>query len=99
MVLILDQGIQASTPIVRPSKYMKYGFTEDCKEAQMTAKRLKRHMRQTGDYADIEAFRVARNYKSNLIRRARRKSFREYIAKVCETPKVMWKGTKFSRDI
>ena len=98
IIQIIQKGIEISTPLVKHSPYMKHGFTKECKAAQAECKRLKRKMNRTGREEDREAFRMARNFKSNLIKRMRTKSFREYVTKTCESPQKMWRGTKFARD-
>ena len=95
---IIQEGIEGSTPWLRPSQYSKPGFSSICKTAQMECKRLKRRFRRSGSDEDREEYSRARNYKSNLIKREQRKGFRDFVTRICESPEAMWKGTKWSRD-
>ena len=98
LTTIIHKGIDQSTPWARPSTYSKPGFTEECKEAQMRCRRLKRIWQEINTSTAREEYRAARNYKTDLIKREQRKAFRLYINDVCESPASMWKGTRWARD-
>lgn len=70
------------------------GFDEDCKEAQMQARRLKKIYNQVPSLENWEEYRVARAFKGRLINKKKRNGYCEYCQKACESPKAMWQACK-----
>ena len=55
IVAAISEAIEASTPIARPSTRSILGWTQGCKDAQMTARRLRRRYPLTRQEDDWEA--------------------------------------------
>lgn len=94
----IASAIEESTPLGTILARSKVGFDEECKEAQMETRRLKKRYMGVGTEDSWDEFRTMRNYKNRLITRASRQAFRTFIAQACESPEAMWKKTKWSRD-
>lgn len=93
----IQEAINESTPLIRISPQSKPGFTPECKEAQKRCKMLKRHWRKTLSEETWNEYKLAKNFKNNLIKRTTRKTFRQFVAEACESPQMMWKKTKWAR--
>ncbi len=70
IISVIQNAIHASTPWVKISPPSRPGFTPECKEAQLNAKKLKRRWRKLGIEEAWEAFREARNNKARIIKKA-----------------------------
>lgn len=75
------------------------GFDEDCKEAQMQARRLKKIYNQNPSVENWEEYRVARAVKGKLINKKKRNGYCEYCQKACDSPKAMWQACKTARKL
>jgi YD repeat-containing protein len=81
----ITKAIEASTPKAKPSPRSIHGWTEECKAAQMTARRLRRRFQRTRLEADWEAYRQARNYKGRLIKKTLRDAHRSRVREAADT--------------
>ena len=95
---IIDKAAKAATPIANITPRSKPGFDEECKEAQMICRRLKKRRMKLLTNEAWEDYRLARNYKNHLITKKSNAAYRTFIAQACESPDTMWKKTKWSRD-
>ncbi len=93
----IQTAINESTPTTRMSPRSKPGFTPECKEAQRRCKSLKRRWRIALSEEAWNEYKIAKNFKNNLIKRTTRRTFREFVAEACESPQMMWKKTKWAR--
>ncbi|EDN05434.1 predicted protein, partial [Histoplasma mississippiense (nom. inval.)] len=76
LVHAITRAIDASTPKAKPSDRSIPGWTQECKEAQRTARRLRRRYQRTRLESDWEAYCQARNYKGRLIKKTLRDAYR-----------------------
>ena len=90
----IQKSIEASTQLVRISKYSMLGFDEECKEAVATVNRLHKIYQESGDQRDWDDYANARNWKKTLIRKMKRKAYRESREKACESPIAMWRASR-----
>ena len=97
LITAIHRSIEVSTPMLRICKRSVPGFDEECKEAQMRARRLRKHFMKTHDEVDWEVYVLARNETKSLIRRKKRKEYRESREEACQDPKNMWKAVKSAR--
>ena len=97
MINALQTAITQSIPLSRISPRSKPGFTPECKEAQRRSNRLKRRWRSQLTEEAWNEYRMARNFKNNLIKRTAKSAFREFVAQACESPEARWKKTKWAR--
>lgn len=74
------------------------GFTPECKEAQLNAKKLKRGWKKLGTEESWEVFREARNHKARIIKKAMKLQYRIETENACDPPTSMWKQCKWSRN-
>ena len=70
IVQSINTAIDRSTPWRRPSPRSVAGFTKECKEAQMEARRLKMRAKCVRTEELWEQYRRARNRKARLINKA-----------------------------
>ena len=97
LLAAITRSIEKSTPLVRLCKYSKPGFDEECKEAVTTAKHLHKVYQERETEEAWEDYKLARNWKKTLIRKMKRKQYRESREQACESPAAMWRACKASR--
>ncbi len=92
------RAIESSTPKKRtnPGRFMLPGFTEACKDIQMETRRLKRTDSEEHTEESREAYRIARNRKGRVIKKALRQAHRERVEEASETLEKMWKLVKWA---
>jgi hypothetical protein len=97
LVNSLLQAIEASPPKKRtnPGQLTLPGFTALCKDIQMETRRLKRIDSRDHTEESREAYRVARNRKGRIIRKALRQAHRERVEEASKTPEKLWKLAKW----
>lgn len=97
IVLAIQSAIHASTPITRHSPRATPGWTRECKETQMEARRLKRLHAYAHTVESWEEYRAARNHKCRVIRRALSQAHRSQVEEASESLGKMWKLAKWAR--
>jgi hypothetical protein len=97
IISAVTNAIEASTPKARMSPRSTYGWTAECKAAQVTATRLRRRFQRTRLLADWEAYQEARNYKGRLIKRTLREAHRLRVKEAANTLEGLWKLAKWAR--
>lgn len=98
LVDCIQQAITLSTPFVNITPRSRMGFTPECKEARDRCRQLRNHWRSHRTMEAWEEYRIARNLKRNLIKKAMTAAFRQFISEACESPERVWKSTKWSRN-
>lgn len=63
----------------------------------MRARRLKKIWKANPCDKTWEEFRIARNYKGTLIKRAMRQAYRKRVADACDSEKGMWQFSRWSQ--
>jgi hypothetical protein len=63
---LTSRATEASMPKASPSEGSAPEWTQECKEAQTTARPLRGRYQRTSRQADEKARREARNYKPNI---------------------------------
>lgn len=98
LVNSLLQAIEASTPRKRtgPNRSKTPGFTAYCKEVQMETRRLKRINSEEHTEESWEAYRIARNRKGRVIKKALRQAHRKRVEEASKSPETMWKLAKWA---
>jgi len=97
LVAAISGAIEASTPKTRPSDRSLSGFTQERKEAQKTAQRLRRKYQRTRNQDDWEAYRQTRNHKGSLIRKTGRDAHRARVREATTTPHGLWRLARWAR--
>lgn len=64
----------------------------------MRARRLKKAWKANPCEETWEEFRVARNYKGTLIKKALRQAYRSNVPEACTSEKSMWQFSRWSRN-
>ncbi|PQE17592.1 reverse transcriptase protein [Rutstroemia sp. NJR-2017a WRK4] len=91
IVRSINNAIDQSTPWSRPSPRSVTGFTKECKEAQMEARRLRRIAKRVQTEELWEQYRRARNRKARLIDKALKAAHRERVETAAESIEGLWK--------
>ncbi|TGO46402.1 hypothetical protein BCON_0327g00020 [Botryotinia convoluta] len=91
IVRSINYAIDQSTPWSRPSPRSVTGFTRECKEAQMEARRLRRMAKRVRTEESWEQYRRARNRKARLIDKALKAAHRERVETASESIEGLWK--------
>lgn len=94
----LSKALNESAPDLKICARSKAGFNEECKEAQMRARRLKKVWKANPSEETWEDLRVARNYKGTLIKKALRQAYRSKLAEACASEKGMRQFSRWSRN-
>ena len=69
LVNVIQQAIEASTPLVKISHRSKPGFDRECKEAQVKARRLRKIFNRRGTEEAWEDYKIARSKAGYVIRK------------------------------
>jgi hypothetical protein len=94
----IQAAIDYSTPLKRRSPRARAGWTTECKEIQLKARRLKRQNSRLHTEESWEAYRIARNQKGRMIRRALLQGHRDQVERAMKSPESMWKVAKWARN-
>jgi exonuclease III len=89
VIKAIQSAIEHATPLKRWSPRMRAGWTPECKEIQAEARRLKRQNSRRQTDESWEAYRVARNRKGRVIRKALLQGHRNQIESAMKSPESM----------
>ena len=92
------QSINSAIDRRRPSPRAVAGFTKECKEAQMEARRLKMRAKCVRTEELWEQYRRARNRKARLINKAPKNAHREQVETASESIEGLWKVAKWAKN-
>lgn len=95
LVKAIQEAVEISTPMVKICSRSKPGFTLECKEAQMKARRLRKIFNRLGTEEAWEEYRAARLEAGYIIRKASRKAYRESRE---EAVAKMWKAVRWAKN-
>ena len=96
---IINRAVEESTPWARPSQYANPSFTGECREAVKETRRLFRRYIATHSEEDWEVYRLARNQKGRIVKRALRSGFREFVKEaIGQGPQGLWRMSKWARN-
>jgi len=98
VVAAIRVAIDHSTPMKRWSPRARAGWTSECKEIQLMARRLKRQNSRLHTEESWEAYRMVRNQKGRVIRRALLQGHRNQVERAMKSPDSMWKLAKWARN-
>ncbi|PQE08856.1 reverse transcriptase protein [Rutstroemia sp. NJR-2017a BBW] len=98
IVAVIQAAINHSTPLKRWSPRARAGWSAECKEIQLEARRLKRQNSREHTEESWEAYRIVRNRKGRIIRRALLQGHREQVERAMQSPENMWKLAKWARN-
>ncbi|KAJ3454759.1 hypothetical protein MRS44_013359 [Fusarium solani] len=74
------------------------GWDEECTQVLTEAKRLGRLHNLYHTEETWEAYRMARNHKGRVIKKALRRAHREKVERASESPEALWKMAKWARN-
>ncbi|KAJ6020305.1 hypothetical protein N7499_003588 [Penicillium canescens] len=96
---VINRAVDESTPWARPSQYANPSFTGECREAVKETRRLFRRYIATHNEEDWEVYKLARNQKGRIIKRALRSGFREFVKEaISQGPQGLWRMSKWARN-
>ncbi len=98
LVNAIDKAIDVSTPKASLYPRLVSGFDEECKDAQMKARKLKKIWKKEVIEESWEEFRLARAEKGQLIAKVKKKVYCESRAKACSSFKELWKAIKHAKN-
>ena len=88
--------VEVSTPWARQSLKDKQFWTPECTEWVLKASSLRWRARNTGDQEDRRLAQLATAEKGKVLRAARRRAFREAMAKVPQGKNKLWKMARWA---
>ena len=94
LVEAIDIVIDASIPRSKLGARSIPGFDEDCNNAQMRARKLKKIQKKEGIKDSWEAFRLAWAEKGCVIAKVKKKAYRESRVEACNFPEELWKAIR-----
>ncbi len=89
LVKAIDTAMDISIPKARLCPKSILGFDEECKDAQMRARRLKTIWKKECIEESWEAFRLARADKGRIIANVKKKSYRKSRTEACTSPEEL----------
>ena len=89
LTIAIQRSIEFSTPLVQICKRSVPGFDCECKEAQMRARHLHKIYQREGTDESWNDYVEARSFKKTVIKKAKRKEYRESREKACQNPGTM----------
>ncbi len=98
LVKAIQEAVEISTPMVKMCSKSKPGFTLECKEAQMEARRLRKIFNRLGTDEAWEEYRAARSQAGYIIRKASQKAYRESYEEACDSVAKVWKAVRWAKD-
>jgi YD repeat-containing protein len=97
VVRAIQSAIEHAAPLKRWSSRARAGWTSECKEIQAEVRRLKRRNARLHTDESWEAYRVARNQKGRVIRKALLQGHRNQIESAIKSPENLWKLARWAR--
>jgi hypothetical protein len=95
---IVQQAAQASTPWATPSAWARQGWTPECTEAISASRRQYRQYMRTHDEEDWDEYKLVRNAKGRVIKKALKQGFRQWVRDTIDKgPRGLWKVSKWAR--
>ncbi len=98
LVKAIQEGVEISTPMLKICSRSKLGFTLECKEAQMRARRLRKIFNRLGTEEAWAEYRAARLEAGYIIRKASRKAYWESREEACGSVAKMWKAVRWTKN-
>lgn len=98
LVKAIQEAVEISTPMVKICSRSKPGFTLECKEAQMKARRLRKIFNRLGTEEAWEEYRASRLEAGYIIRKTSRKAYRESREEACDSVAKMWKAVRWTKN-
>jgi hypothetical protein len=96
---VINQAVQESTPWANPSKWANPSFTDECKQAVKATRRSFRRYVASHSEEDWETYKLTRNQKGRVIKRALRSGFRDFVKEaISQGPQGLWKMAKWTRN-
>ncbi|XMA13648.1 hypothetical protein WAI453_006439 [Rhynchosporium graminicola] len=93
----IQSAIKHATPLKIWSPRARAGWTSECKETQAEARRLKRRNARLHTDESWEAYRIARNQKGRVIRKALLQGHRNQVENAMKSPESMWKLARWAK--
>lgn len=98
LVKAIDIATDISIPKARLCPKSIPRFDEECKDAQIIARRLKKIWKKEGTEKNWEALRLTRAEKGRIIAKIKKKSYRKSRREACISPKKPWKAVKQAKN-
>ncbi|KAI9036090.1 uncharacterized protein KD926_002467 [Aspergillus affinis] len=108
LIETINQGIAASTPWAKPSKWANPSFNVECREMVKITRKFRREYTEsvimngpTDPTTGLrwERYTKVRNRKGKVLAKALRQGYRSWIRKATESgPQGMWRAAKWARN-
>ncbi|KAI9037099.1 putative RNA-directed DNA polymerase from transposon X-element, partial [Aspergillus affinis] len=108
LIETINQGIAASTPWAKPSKWANPSFNAECREMVKITRKFRREYTEsviangpTDPTTGLrwERYTKVRNRKGKVLAKALRQGHRSWVRKATESgPRGMWKSAKWARS-
>ncbi|EGU88459.1 hypothetical protein HZS61_008437 [Fusarium oxysporum f. sp. conglutinans] len=98
MMAAITAAIEEAVPKTTSSPWSRPGWNEECTEALAESKLLRRQHSLYHTEDTWEAYRMARNYKGKVIKKAFKQIHREKVEEAAQSPASLWRIAKWARN-
>jgi hypothetical protein len=99
LITVVQRGVEESTPWAKPSPQANRAWTKECGKAVQDTRRAFRKYISTHLPEDWEAYKLTRNQKGRIVKRALRRGFRNFIEEAIDQgPQGLWRVAKWARN-
>lgn len=92
LINIIQQAIEALTPLIKISHRSKPEFDQECKEAQVKARRLRKIFNRIGTEEAWEDYKIACSEAGYIIKKTSKKAYQGSREEICDSVAKMWKA-------
>jgi hypothetical protein len=93
----IQETIHDTIPLVRPSRWIRTGWSDECTESIKQARRARREWVAHGSHESYVKYRQAVNEKKRQIKRDSMLGWRQTVADTMRDPAKMWRLTRWAR--
>lgn len=97
MQTVIQNTVRDTIPLVKPSRWIRTGWSDECTEGVKRARRARREWVAHGSQEAYVSYRQAVNKKKRQIKRDSTLGWRRTVADIMRDPAKMWRLTKWAR--
>ena len=97
ITIAIQRNIEILTFTIHIYKYFMFDFNEKCKKAIMKVNKLYKRYQNTRSQKNWKNYVIARNWKKTFITKIKKRVYRKFKEKACESFIIMWKISKLAR--
>ncbi len=94
---MLQEAIEESTPLAKPSNRARDFWNQSCSEVVMESRRLRTIWKTQGTLGAWNEYLKHNDHKNKIIRQTKRAHFRTQMHELSEAPKSIWRFAKWAR--